>query len=134
MAERPRGLDVRRVKFRHNRSICMPARFFRRLGSRLCLALCLLCARATRADHITTTNGQSLEGIIREENRYYVSLDVRGVIMPIPRARIKEITHASLDDNVRSLLDRALEARGRDDLNTARTLIEQARALNSRNP
>jgi tetratricopeptide (TPR) repeat protein len=87
-----------------------------------------------RADHITTIDGQTLEGIIRDENRFNVTLDVRGILMPIPRERIKEITKASLDDNVRSLLDRALEARSRDDLNTARTLIEQARALNSRNP
>lgn len=83
------------------------------------------------ADRITTHQGQALEGVVTEENPYYVHIDVRGVVVPVPRERIKSISKATLEDNVRMLLDRAREAESRDDLGTARTLVEQARRLNT---
>ena len=87
-----------------------------------------------QADRIITVNGQTLDGIIRDENAYYVEIDVRGVEIPVPRDRIQSVTRNTLDENARALLDRAFETLSRDEIPTARTLIEQARSLNSPTP
>ena len=97
-------------------------------------AILLLGLQSAWADKIVTINGQTLEGVIREENEYVVNIDVRGIIIPVPRKRIKEVVKNTADENVRFLLDRALEALSRDDIMTARTLVEQARLLNSQDP
>jgi len=87
---------------------------------------------AARGDKIVTVNGQTLEGVIKDENAFNVRIDVRGVIVPVPRERIKTIARSTVDENVRACLDRAQETLSRNDISTARTLVNQARTLNTR--
>ncbi len=97
------------------------------------LALVLLVPMG-RADKITTNSGQSVRGIIVGENKLYVDIDTGGVLVPVPRERIKIISILSPENNARELIDRALEAMSRNDISMARTLTEQIRRMNSTNP
>lgn len=101
------------------------------IGLTLLLAL---SATAVRADKIVTRNGQTLEGVIKDENKYNVRLDNRGNIISVPVERIKKIDRLNLDENVQMLLDRATEALGRSDMTGARSYVEQARTLNTTSP
>mgnify|MGYP000950560161 CR=1 FL=1 len=97
----------------------------------LALALLLGGFSVARADRIVTTNGQMIEGVIKDENAYYLRINVKGIIIPVPKERIKDVTKSSLEENVQMLLERATEAITRGDISTARTLVEQARTLNT---
>jgi hypothetical protein len=89
----------------------------------------LICGSTSNADKVITKNGQTLEGLIKTENRYYIHMDVQGTITRMPIGRIRKVIHNSPEENVRSLLDRGLEAISRDDIDAARTLVEQARSI-----
>lgn len=102
------------------------------LAFTICVALLLGPAvTAVRADKIVTRNGQTLEGVIKDENKYNVRLDNRGNIISVPVERIKKIERISVAENVKMLLDRANDALGRSDMTGARAYVEQARTLNT---
>ena len=102
---------------------------FTRTG--LALTLLLGGFSTVHADRVVTTNGQTIEGVIKDENAYYLRINVKGIIIPIPKERIKEVAKNTLEENVQMLLERATEAISRGDISTARTLVEQARTLNT---
>lgn len=104
------------------------------LSAALLALLAVASAPGAFADRIVTKAGQTLDGIIREENKFNILIDVRGIEIPVPHERIQSVTRNTLDENARSLLDRAFETLSRDDIPTARTLVEQARGLNSQTP
>lgn len=88
---------------------------------------------AVFADTIITKSGQTLEGVIKDENQFNVRLDNRGNMISVPKTRIKSITKKTPDENVKLLLDRAMEAVKRMDVTSARAYVEQAQALNASN-
>ncbi len=81
------------------------------------------------ADTILFENGQALQGIIQDQNDYYVNINVRGTRMPVPRTRIREVRVNTLEENLQALLNQADEAIQREDISVARALMEQARGL-----
>ena len=58
---------------------------------------------------------------------------IKGSTIVIPKERVKEKRINSLDENVRTLMDQALDSLSRNDVKTARALVDQARGLNTTN-
>ncbi|MCE5229832.1 hypothetical protein LLG95_09580 [bacterium] len=86
---------------------------------------------AAWADRIVTDNDRTLEGVIQSQNEYYININVRGTLVPVPRSRIREIVVQKPNENVRLLLDKANESLRRNQASVARAQLEQARALNA---
>lgn len=102
---------------------------------RIGLALLLLAgASAGWADKILTNSGQTLEGVIRDENPYNVKLDVRGSIVAVPRDRIKSIVRFKAEENVQMLMEHAMESLSRSDATQAHAYIDQARTMTITDP
>ncbi len=102
---------------------------FRRFAALAAAALLPALFQPVQADKIVTTQGQSLQGVIVDENVYNIYLDTGGVVVPIPHERVKIVERLDVEDNARQLLERAQEAIQNGDLSTARTLLEQVRRL-----
>ncbi len=89
----------------------------------------LMFSSTTVADKVITKNGQILEGLIKSENSHYIDMDIQGTITRMPVDRVMKVIINTPEENVRSLLDRILEAIIREDIHTAQRLIEQARSI-----
>ena len=48
----------------------------------------LMFGSTALADKVITKNGQTLEGLIKSENRYYINLDMQGTITRMPVDRV----------------------------------------------
>lgn len=95
------------------------------------LLACLVLAQAAWADKIVLDNNRTVEGVIQSKNDFYININVRGTLVPIPRERIREIVVMKPNENIRFLLDRTTEAVGKSKASAARAQLEQAKAINT---